>query len=347
MDKILVTGGAGFIGSNFIRICLEEDKKIMNFDLLSYAGNLNNLVDFSSNKNYQFIKGDICDTNIFSKYLNEFKPDCLVHFAAESHVDRSIDNPKNFIRTNINGTYSILVDCLKYYKKNKDFRFIHVSTDEVYGSLGIKGKFNESSPYNPNSPYSASKAASDFLVRAWYKTYSLPIIITNCSNNYGPYQFPEKLIPLVIVSCISNKKIPIYGNGLNIRDWIYVDDHCKALNLIIKDGKIGEKYNIGSNQEKTNIEIVNLICEIMDKEYPQSEITSYKELIHFVDDRPSHDFRYAIDSSKIRKDLGWKNREDLKSGLIKTIKWYLNNIEWINHIRKEKYNLERLGKGSL
>ena len=344
MKKILVTGGAGFIGSNFIKICLEDEIEILNFDLLTYAGNLNNLKLSNECENYYFVKGDICDSDVFSKYLNEFNPDSIVHFAAESHVDRSIDKPDNFIKTNVNGTYTILNETLKYYKRNKNFKFIHVSTDEVFGSLDKSGSFDENSAYNPNSPYSASKASSDFLVRAWNKTYSFPGIITNCSNNYGPYQFPEKLIPLVIINCMDNQKIPIYGNGENIRDWIYVEDHCNALKFILENGKIGEKYNIGSNEERTNIEIVSLICEIMDLEFPSKKVGSYKELINFVEDRPSHDFRYAVNSTKIREELGWNEKYDLKTGLVKTVKWYLENIEWINDIRLNKYNLERLGK---
>ena len=347
MNKILVTGGAGFIGSNFINYCIQNNNQILNYDLLTYAGNLNNLKSIENSKNYQFVKGDICDRNLFSDCLNTFKPNYVVHFAAESHVDRSIDNPHTFINTNIVGTSVILDECLNYYEKINDdkFRFLHISTDEVFGSLDKFGKFTEKTPYDPSSPYSASKASADHLVNAWYKTYSLPTIITNCSNNFGPFQFPEKLIPLIILSCFGNRELPVYGDGSNIRDWLYVEDHCKALYLILEKGKVGETYNIGGNQEKSNLEVVHLICDIMDDRYKSNKVESYRELINFVDDRPSHDFRYAVDTNKIKNEIDWSPLENFNSGLIKTIKWYNENNDWINLIIKEKYNLERLGRG--
>jgi len=346
MDKFLITGGAGFIGSNFVHLCLENNHKVLNYDLLTYAGNLNNLQAADLDSNYQFVKGDICDNKLFSNCLNEFKPDYIVNFAAESHVDRSIDSPDSFIKTNINGTFQILSSSYDYFSKlakDNKFRFLHVSTDEVYGSLGSEGFFTEKTAYNPSSPYSASKASSDHLVNAWHKTYNFPALITNCSNNYGPYQFPEKLIPLMILNCLDNKKLPIYGDGKNIRDWLFVEDHCKAIYSVLKMGSIGETYNVGGNEEKSNLQVVNAICEILDEIHPSKTLGSYKKLIDFVDDRPAHDFRYAIDSSKIKKECNWKPYENFYSGLKKTIKWYLDNADWTQYIQKNKYNLERLG----
>ena len=272
-----------------------------------------------------------------------FKPDCLVHFAAESHVDRSIEGPLDFVNTNIVGTAVLLDVCLDYYAKNEGFRYLHVSTDEVYGSLGKKGHFSEKTPYSPNSPYAASKASSDHLVRAWGKTFNFPYNITNCSNNYGPFQFPEKLIPLMIANCIDGKPLPVYGNGENVRDWLYVDDHCEAIRKVIKEGEVGETYNIGGNNEIKNIDIVSIICENLDKMLPRSDKTSYKKLITYVDDRPGHDFRYAVDSSKIQDELGWKPRESFQTGIQKTIKWYLDNEIWWREIQKSNYKQERLG----
>jgi len=345
MKKILVTGGAGFIGSNFIHYCLNKNDILMNYDSLTYAGNLNNFNNIINKQNYQFIKGDICDETLFSKCLKEFKPDFIVNFAAESHVDRSIDGPECFVNTNILGTYKILNESYKYYKElNKsNFKFIHISTDEVYGSLGENGFFTENTPYNPSSPYSASKASSDHLVNAWNKTYNFPTNITNCSNNYGPYQFPEKLIPLMINNCLDNKKLPVYGNGKNIRDWLYVEDHCRAIYKVMHDGKIGETYNIGGNEEKTNIDIITTICDLLDEIKPSSKLESYKDLIIYVKDRPGHDYRYAIDASKIFKNLKWEPSESFESGIKKTIKWYIENLKWVEDIRNNKYNLDRLG----
>ena len=345
--KILVTGGAGFIGSNFILNNI-SNHTILNYDKLTYAGNLDNLKSLEKDPNYNFVKGDIKDLNKFNEVINGFKPDAIINFAAESHVDRSIDGPQDFIETNIFGTFILLKSALDYYSdldkdKKKKFRFLHISTDEVYGSLGSTGKFKETTRYDPSSPYSASKASSDHLVKAWYHTYGLPILITNCSNNYGPYQFPEKLIPLMIINCLEHKSLPIYGKGDNIRDWIYVDDHCKGIYEVLKNGKIGETYNLGGNQEMTNIDIVNNICLILDKIIPSKKINSYKELIVYVKDRPGHDFRYAIDSTKVENELNFFPLETLETGLKKTIMWYLDNLEWINKIRVDKYNQERLG----
>tara|TARA_Y100001970_G_scaffold21626_3_gene24738 strand:- start:3537 stop:4589 length:1053 start_codon:yes stop_codon:yes gene_type:complete len=345
--RILVTGGAGFIGSNFILNNI-ENHVIINYDKLTYAGNLDNLSSISNHKNYSFIKGDIKDNNKINEILNSFNPDAIINFAAESHVDRSIDGPRIFVETNILGTFELLNCAFQYYNnldlsKKNTFRFLHVSTDEVYGSLGKEGKFCEKTSYNPTSPYSASKASSDHLVKAWYYTFNFPILITNCSNNYGPYQFPEKLIPLMIANCLNHKKLPIYGSGKNIRDWIYVDDHCQGIYKVLKNGRLGETYNIGGNQEVSNLSIVEKICDILDKIKPSNNLKNYKELITFVDDRPGHDFRYAIDSSKIEEELNFFPKENLETGLKKTIDWYISNMNWINKIKDSKYNQERLG----
>ena len=343
--KIFVTGGLGFIGSNFISMQIDKHKnEILNFDKLTYAANVNNLLKYKKNKLYNFVQGDIVDSKKILKILNSYKPDCIINFAAESHVDRSIDGPKEFINTNIIGTYELLNATLKYYELNykeneNHFRFIHVSTDEVYGSLGKQGYFKENTPYNPSSPYSASKASSDHLVRAWNLTFNLPTIITNCSNNYGPFQFPEKLIPLMIINCIKHNNLPIYGDGKNIRDWLYVADHCDALYSVILNGKNGETYNIGGNQEKNNLEIVSTICKILDEKIPSNKIDSYKELITFVEDRPGHDFRYAIDASKIKKHLNWSPRYTFEDGIKKTIDWYIKYKDWWKNL----YISERLG----
>jgi len=343
--KIFVTGGLGFIGSNFISMQIDKHKnEILNFDKLTYAANVNNLLKYKKNKLYNFVQGDIVDSKKILKILNSYKPDCIINFAAESHVDRSIDGPKEFINTNIIGTYELLNATLKYYELNykeneNHFRFIHVSTDEVYGSLGKQGYFKENTPYNPSSPYSASKASSDHLVRAWNLTFNLPTIITNCSNNYGPFQFPEKLIPLMIINCIKHNNLPIYGDGKNIRDWLYVADHCDALYSVILNGKNGETYNIGGNQEKNNLEIVSTICKILDEKIPSNKIDSYKELITFVEDRPGHDFRYAIDASKIKKHLNWSPHYTFEDGIKKTIDWYIKYKDWWKNL----YIGERLG----
>ncbi len=334
--NILITGGCGFIGTNFILETLKNKKfNILNLDKLTYAGSSGNLKNLEKNQNYNFIQGDICDYDLVFKVIKDFKPEKILHFAAESHVDRSIKNPLKFIDTNIVGTANLLDASLKYYDSNKidNFMFVHVSTDEVYGSLGKDKYFNENSPYNPNSPYSASKASSDHLVRAWNKTYGLPIIITNCSNNYGPYQNPEKLIPMIISKCLNQNPIPIYGDGSNVRDWIYVNDHCKALDLVLNHGKIGQNYAIGGNCEVTNLEMAEKICTILNDLKPSKSINDYNKLISFVDDRPGHDFRYAINSKKINKYLNWYPKENFDSGIKKTIEWYILNENWlINHL---------------
>ncbi|MBK69645.1 MAG: dTDP-glucose 4,6-dehydratase [Legionellales bacterium] len=342
--KILVTGGCGFIGSNFILDQLNnKNNEIINVDKLTYAGNIDNLKSINSSKNYKFIDEDICNLNKINQILMEFNPDCIVHFAAESHVDRSIDNPLTFIQTNVLGTANLLISSQKLLHNNKNFKFLHISTDEVYGSLGSDGLFKEDTSYQPSSPYSASKAGSDHLVRAWGNTYGLPVLITNCSNNYGPYQFPEKLIPLMIANCIDEKPLPVYGEGSNVRDWLYVGDHCNAIYSVLTNGKIGETYNIGGNNEIKNIDIVNKICMILDNLKPRKNSLTYSELITFVKDRPGHDFRYAIDSSKIQSELDWEPIESFESGIYKTIKWYLDNESWWRDIQKKHYQQERLG----
>ena len=346
MKTMLVTGGCGFIGSNFIKKILQKDSSIyiINLDKLTYAGNLMNLSSIS-NKRYTLVKGDICDKRLVESLFNKYNFQSVVHFAAESHVDRSIDGPSDFIQTNIVGTLNLLEYSKKFYlkSKNKNFKFLHVSTDEVYGSLGISGKFLENSPYAPSSPYSASKAGSDHLVRAWNKTYDLPVLITNCSNNYGPYQFPEKLIPLMIINALNNKSLPVYGKGDNVRDWLYVLDHCDAIYTVLERGEIGQTYNVGGNNEIKNIDVIEAICDILDHLIPKGNSESYKKLIHFVQDRPGHDFRYAIDASKLNSKLGWFPKESFESGLEKTIRWYINNKNWWTAILDNTYRQERLG----
>ena len=350
MKTYLITGGCGFIGSNFIHYLYDNkiSDKIINIDKMTYAGNEENLSSIQNNSNYHFVKADIRDQKAVSGILQKYTPDVVVHFAAESHVDRSIDGPSEFVQTNIVGTLNLLQECTKWLKsKNeenkKNFKFIHVSTDEVYGSLGSRGKFVETTPYDPSSPYSASKASSDHLARSWHKTYNFPVIITNCSNNYGPYQFPEKLIPLMIINAISGKNLPVYGKGFNVRDWLYVRDHCEAIQAVINKGEIGETYNIGGNNEITNIKIVESICEILDKKIPSKTGNPYAEQIKFVTDRPGHDFRYAIDATKIKEELGWEPKENFNTGINKTISWYLNNRNWWTKIMKKTYQQERLG----
>ena len=349
-NNILVTGGSGFIGSNFIQYLINHSdyKKIINLDKLTYAGNSDNLINIENDPRYKFVKGDICNRDFINKIFHDYKPITIVHFAAESHVDRSIDGPKDFIDTNIIGTYNLLQESLNIYSKlNKEskafFKFHHISTDEVFGSLGESGYFTEDTAYDPSSPYSASKASSDHLVRAWHRTFGLPITISNCSNNYGPYQFPEKLIPLMIINCLSNKELPVYGKGDHVRDWLYVEDHCKAIDLILKDGAIGETYNIGGNNEIKNIKIVKSICSILDTLEPTKSLKQYSDLITFVSDRPGHDFRYSIDTTKIKNELNWGPEESFDTGLLKTIKWYLDNEIWWKKIQNHVYNQERLG----
>ena len=386
--KILVTGGAGFIGSNLVRLLVQEKgESVINLDKLTYAGNAESLADLADHPNYHFEQVDLCDAAALQRIFDQNKPDAVMHLAAESHVDRSIDGPGEFIQTNIVGTFNLLQASLAYWRslpeagdsgeritdsgENKSgishqksvicnqssptksaFRFLHVSTDEVYGSLAPDAPgFSETTPYDPHSPYSASKAASDHLARAWGDTYGLPVLVTNCSNNYGPYQFPEKLIPVVILKCLRGEPIPVYGKGENIRDWLYVTDHAEALYSVLTKGRVGETYNIGGNNERQNIELVKMLCRIMDEMSPLSTSHSslstpvlHESLITFVKDRPGHDLRYAIDPTKIHNELGWAPKEDFESGFRKTVQWYLENREWTERILSGDYKLERLGK---
>ena len=346
MKKYLVTGGCGFIGSNYIRTVLdkEEDLHVVNLDKLTYAGNIQNLNGISSN-NLTIVKGDICDVDLVNSLFEKHQFDTVVHFAAESHVDRSIEGPAKFIQTNVVGTLNLLEQSRIFINKtnNDNFRFLHVSTDEVYGSLGDDGKFLETTPYDPSSPYSASKAGSDHLVRAWNRTFGLPTLITNCSNNYGSYQFPEKLVPLMIINCLQGNPLPIYGKGENVRDWLFVGDHCDAIHTVLAKGEMGETYNIGGNNEIKNIDVVTIICSLLDEIFPRENGSSYSDLITFVKDRPGHDFRYAIDAGKIRNDLGWSPNESFETGIRKTIHWYLDNQNWWKAIQDNNYRQERLG----
>lgn len=351
--KILVTGGAGFIGSAVIRYIIKNTSdSVVNVDKLTYAGNLESLIDVAGNERYAFEQVDICDRIEIERVFNQHQPDAVMHLAAESHVDRSIEGPAAFIETNIVGTYTLLEVARSYWikldgDKKLNFRFHHISTDEVYGDLkDTDGLFTEETPYEPSSPYSASKASSDHLVRAWLRTYGLPTIVTNCSNNYGPYHFPEKLIPLTILNALDGKPLPVYGNGMQIRDWLFVEDHARALYKVVTDGKVGETYNIGGHNEKTNIEVVKTICALLEELVPEkpSNVEHYDDLISFVSDRPGHDIRYAIDASKIQKDLGWIPCETFESGLKKTVEWYLNNTQWWQRVLDGSYNRERLGK---
>jgi dTDP-glucose 4,6-dehydratase len=341
---LLVTGGAGFIGSNFVLDCLQRfDHAVINLDKLTYAGNLQNLAGLLGDCRHVFVQGDINDTELVNRLLAEHRPNAIIHFAAESHVDRSIVGPEDFIQTNILGTHRLLEVAYAYWNRlNKNlqdtFRFLHVSTDEVYGSLSPQAPaFRESNRYEPNSPYSASKAAADHLVRAYHHTYGLPVLTTNCSNNYGPYQFPEKLIPLIIHNALQGKPLPIYGDGLNVRDWLYVDDHCSAIREVLASGKVGETYNIGGCNEKTNLQVVETICSILDGEMPRPDGKWYREQITFVKDRPGHDRRYAIDAGKIKNELGWKPVETFETGMRKTVHWYLNNRQWVNNVTSGAY----------
>ena len=343
MKYVLVTGGCGFIGSNFVKylISLKCYFPII-LDKLTYAGSKENINQIGE-ESFDLVEADICDEQLLLNLFKKYKFDGVFHFAAESHVDRSIDAPREFIDTNIIGTFNLLQASRTNISKNENnFKFIHVSTDEVYGDLGSNGYFDEESPYRPNSPYSASKAASDHLSRSWSKTFNLPVIITNCSNNYGANQFPEKLIPLIIINCIDWKQLPVYGNGENIRDWLFVEDHCIALETIFSKGKVGETYNIGGSNEIKNIDIVKTICDIMDEIKP-SKNGSYRNLITFVDDRPGHDKRYAVDSTKLQNSLNWEPKESFQSGIKKTIEWYLNNEDWWRKIQKNNYYQQRLG----
>jgi dTDP-glucose 4,6-dehydratase len=348
--RILVTGGAGFIGSAVIRHIIENTHHhVLNVDKLTYAGNLESLQSIEKSERYQFFQTDICDQVELEKIFENFQPNVVMHLAAESHVDRSIDGPATFIQTNIVGTYSLLEAARKYWlsltaEVKESFRFHHISTDEVYGDLeGTTDLFKETTPYAPSSPYSASKASSDHLVRAWHRTYGLPTIVTNCSNNYGPYHFPEKLIPLVILNALDMKPLPIYGKGDQIRDWLFVEDHARALYQVVTTGAVGQTYNIGGHNEKQNIEVVKTICNILDELKPQANGQKYESLIKFVEDRPGHDLRYAIDAGKIEKELGWTPQETFETGIRKTVAWYLNNLDWCHRVQDGSYQRERLG----
>ena len=342
--SILVTGAAGFIGSNFVLNWLEKNKeKIIAFDKLTYAGNLENLKSVEKKSNYEFVKGDIGDSNLVADLLKKYQPRAIINFAAESHVDRSIHGPDDFIQTNIIGTFRLLEEARSFFSilsedNKKQFRFLHVSTDEVYGTLSSTDPaFKEINQYEPNSPYSASKASSDHLVRAWHHTYGLPVLTTNCSNNYGPYHFPEKLIPLCISKALQGQDLPIYGDGQQIRDWLFVVDHCKGIATVLEKGVIGETYNIGGWNEKANLEVVHKLCDLLDDLKPREDAKSYREQISFVKDRPGHDQRYAIDATKISNELGWKPEETFESGIRKTVKWYLDNQEWVSHVQSGEY----------
>jgi len=350
MQTILVTGGAGFIGSCFIRQILAEDTqtKVVNLDALTYAGNPDSLREVWDGPRHEFVHGDIGDGPAVSALLEKHRPRAIVNFAAESHVDRSIDGPAAFVLTNVVGTFRLLEAARQHWSalpedEQQAFRFLHVSTDEVYGSLGETGFFTETTPYAPNSPYSASKAASDHFIRAYHHTYGLPVLLTNCSNNYGPYQFPEKLIPLMILNAIEGKKLPIYGDGKNVRDWLYVEDHCHAIRTVLAKARPGTEYNIGGNCERTNLEIVHAICETVDRLCPELAHRPCKSLIEFVKDRPGHDRRYAIDAGKIKRELGWQPKQDFESGLERTVRWYLDNRWWVDRVTSGKYQRERLG----
>jgi dTDP-glucose 4,6-dehydratase len=353
MKKIIVTGGCGFIGSALLRHIISEDTHdVLNIDKLTYAGNLESLKTITDSDRYIFLQVDVCDRLLLDQIVMDFAPNNIMHLAAESHVDRSIDGPSDFIDTNIVGTFNLLEASRLYFENleeadKKQFRFHHISTDEVYGDLeGTDDLFTEQTPYSPSSPYSASKAASDHLVRAWGRTYGLPVIITNCSNNYGPYHFPEKLIPHMILNALHGQPLPVYGDGSQIRDWLYVEDHAKALIKVVTEGEIGETYNIGGHNEKTNLEVVETICDLLEELAPEkpTDVTNYRDLITFVKDRPGHDVRYAIDASKIERELGWVPEETFESGLRKTVQWYLDNRQWWERVLSGAYRLERLGE---
>ncbi len=351
--KILITGGAGFIGSNLVRFLLNEPSpEVLNVDALTYAGNRHSLSDLDADPRHRFVQADITDAAFIRHLFADFAPDWVMHLAAESHVDRSIDGPGAFIQTNVVGTFTLLQAARAHFDSltgpaRERFRFLHVSTDEVYGSLGLTGRFTEHTPYDPHSPYSASKAASDHLARAWADTYRLPVLVTNCSNNYGPYQFPEKLIPVVILKALRGDPIPVYGKGENIRDWLYVGDHCEALHTVIASGRPGQTYNIGGDNERQNIDLVRLLCALLDELRPRADGRPYSEQITYVTDRPGHDLRYAIDATKIKTELGWAPKQDHASGFRQTVAWYLANESWWRPILDGSYRLERQGVGML
>lgn len=345
--RILVTGGAGFIGSALVRHLVKNvGAEVLNVDKLTYAGNLASLKEIEGASNYQFLRADICDLQKMSEAMTSFRPDRIMHLAAESHVDRSINGAADFVQTNVMGTFSLLEAARSYWNdlsaaRKEAFRFLHVSTDEVYGSLSDEGLFQEVTPYDPSSPYSASKAASDHLAIAWHRTYGLPVVVSNCSNNYGPYHFPEKLIPLIILNAMDGKPLPVYGQGVNVRDWLYVEDHARALDLIASHGRLGEKYNVGGRNERRNIDVVKRICSLMDELRPKA--SPHADLITYVTDRPGHDARYAIDATKLETELGWKAEENFDSGIERTVRWYLNNEWWWQPLRQGVYSGERLG----
>ena len=349
METILVTGGAGFIGSCFVRQCIAEQTcRVVNLDNLTYAGNLDSLQSVENDPRYVFVRGDIADRATVDRVMAEHSPAAIVHFAAESHVDRSIDGPAAFVRTNVQGTFELLDAARRHLaglspERRAGFRFLHVSTDEVYGSLGPAGRFTETSPYDPSSPYSASKAAADHLARAYFRTFGLPVLVTNCSNNYGPYQFPEKLIPLMILNAVEGKPLPVYGDGQNVRDWLFVEDHCRALWRVLTAGRPGETYNIGGDCEQKNLDVVQTICRLVDELRPGLPHAPCSSLITFVKDRPGHDRRYAIDAGKIRRELGWRPEHDFAAGMRRTVKWYLDNPQWIARVASGEYQRQRLG----
>lgn len=351
MQTIIVTGGAGFIGGNFVHYLLSRDGvQVVNLDALTYAGNLDTLEGVMADPRHHFVEGKIQDRELVTALFQRFRPSAIVNFAAESHVDRSIDGPAEFIDTNIGGTFNLL-ECARTYwaalpaEVAVDFRFLHVSTDEVFGSLGDEGKFTESTPYAPNSPYSASKAASDHLVRAWHHTYGLPVLTTNCSNNYGPYQFPEKLIPLFIRKALAGEALPIYGDGSNVRDWLYVEDHCRAIWRVLESGRPGEVYNVGGDNEMSNLEVIDMLCGLLDEMVPDSPHRPHSQLKQFVKDRPGHDQRYAIDATKLERELGWTPDESFATGLRRTVSWYLDHAVWCQRVMDGSYRGERLGEG--
>ena len=352
MKSILVTGGAGFIGSCFVRQrVLDEGHQVVNLDKLTYAGNPDSLAAIADSPRYKFVQGDIADAALVARLLTEHQPEAIVNFAAESHVDRSIDGPREFVKTNVLGTFELLNAARAYWsqlpaERREAFRFLHVSTDEVYGSLGAEGRFVETTAYAPNSPYAASKASSDHFVRAFHHTFGFPVLTTNCSNNYGPYQFPEKLIPLMIVNALSGKPLPVYGDGRNVRDWLFVEDHCIAIQRVLEAGRVGEVYNIGGDSERNNLEVVHAICGMVDKLRPGLPHAPCQSLIKFVTDRPGHDWRYAIDAAKIRAELGWSPSMTFEQGIEQTVRWYLENPEWIERVTSGKYRQERLGLGT-
>ena len=352
MRTILVTGGAGFIGSALVRyLVAERGDRVVDLDALTYAGNLDSLASLDGNPNHVFVQGDIRDGALVGRLLAEHRPSAIVHCAAETHVDRSIDGPRQFVETNVLGTTELLIAARGYWEgldadAKQAFRFLHVSTDEVYGSLGPTGKFTETTPYDPHSPYSASKAASDHLVRAFHDTYGMPTLITNCSNNYGPYQFPEKLIPLMILNALEGKKLPVYGDGRNVRDWLFVEDHCSALVRVLEAGAPGSTYNIGGDAERTNLEVVETLCRVVDELRPGLPHAPCRGLITFVKDRPGHDLRYAMDTAKIQGELGWRPQQDFENGLRRTVQWYLDNAAWVGRVTSGKYRRERLGLGA-